>query len=244
MSISFAIVGAFGRLGSRILERVTASVGAENVYPFGRADTLDFENVDVVIDVALPVGTAELCDALSRHPKPLVTGVTGRSEKQRDQILELGSHMPVLLATNFSVGAHAAALALEFVAARLGPEYQTEIVEIHHQHKQDSPSGTAMTFGEAVARGRRQSFDAIVSRADRTRRESSEEIGISSLRGGAVIGEHSVRFLGPEDELCLIHRAQTRDVFARGAVEVAEWLIDQQPNVYCMRDFVNSKAQF
>ena len=243
MSTSFAIGGAFGRLGSRIVDRVAASFGTENVYTFGREETLEFDGVDVVIDVALPDATAGLCEALSRHAKPLVTGVTGRSEKQRAQILELGRNMPVLRATNFSVGAHAAALALEFMAARLGTDYQTEIVEVHHQHKQDSPSGTAITFGEAVARGRRQSFDSIVARADRTQRQSSEEIGISSLRGGAVIGEHSVRFLGPEDELCLMHRAHTRDIFARGAVEVAQWLIDQPPNVYGMRDFVNSRAK-
>ena len=103
MSTSFAIVGAFGRLGSRILERVNSSFGAENVYPFGRADTLILK-IDVVIDVALPVGTAELCDALNRHPKPRHRG-DWADEEQRAQILELNCHMPVLVATNFSVGA-------------------------------------------------------------------------------------------------------------------------------------------
>jgi 4-hydroxy-tetrahydrodipicolinate reductase len=167
----------------------------------------------------------------------MVIGVTGLSERQRSKAKRLAKKIPVVLAPNMSAGVNLLFYLVEKAAAILGPEFDIEVVEAHHRLKKDAPSGTALRLAEAAAKGRgwksntfkycRQGL--IGARPDR-------EIGVQTVRGGDIVGEHTVMLAGPGERVELIHRAQSRDTFARGAARAVHWLMGRPPGLYDMQD--------
>ncbi len=191
---------------------------------WGRGDDLDelLAGADVVIDFSLPEGTMQVLDAASRLGKPVVCGVTGLDETQQRAVEAAGKSIPVLYASNTSLGIAVLDAALRQVAGSLGPDYAVRIDETHHIHKKDAPSGTAVRLAETVASARGM---------------ATADVPVSSERRGEVPGDHSVTFESPDETLVLSHSVTTRDVFAAGALRAATWLAGGRgPGLYSIRD--------
>lgn len=195
---------------------------------------------DVVIDFSAPVF---LTDLVSRHAdalaaKALVIGTTGLDEGARAQLDRAAARTAVLTAANFSVGVNLLLALTEQVASVLDSEFDVEIVEAHHRRKEDAPSGTALALGEAVAAGRKVDLTATRrdGRSGRPGPRPDGEIAFHSLRGGDVIGDHEVHFIGGLERITLAHRAADRRLFAAGALRAAGWLPGHEPGRYTMRD--------
>jgi 4-hydroxy-tetrahydrodipicolinate reductase len=193
---------------------------------------------DVAIDFTRPDGTLAMLDACRRRGAPIVIGTTGFDPEQRATLGAAGQDLAVLVAANTGVGLNLLTGLVERAAAALGNDYDAEVVEAHHRHKVDAPSGTALHLGEAVARGRgvRLEDRAVYARQGHTGERLVGEIGFATVRGGDIVGEHSVLFAGPGERIEITHRASSRMLFARGAVRAAAWLHGQDPGLYSMQD--------
>lgn len=196
--------------------------------------------VDVVIDFTLPAFTVELADACSAADKPLVSGTTGLGEVEWHALRNLATTVPVFHAPNMSLGVNLLLQVVQSVASRLGEDYDAEIVEAHHRHKQDAPSGTALALGQRIALARDKEFDAIVDhgRKGRTGERQRGRIGMHSLRGGEIVGEHDVRFVASGEEIRIGHSALSRNAFAAGALRAATWLHGREPGLYGFEDML------
>lgn len=241
---SVGLVGASGRMGQRIRRLVERLEYVEQLRCFGRNDHLDFSGLDVIIDFSLPEATQSVVTGLKGTQAALVSGVTGHREEQLHQLTTLASTNAVLLAANFSLGVHVLAHLVSEASKRLDENFHIEITEHHHARKRDLPSGTALFLGESAAIGRGRSWPEVyVDRSCGTPRERDDEIGISGVRGGVVIGTHSVHYLGQQETLELTHTATDRDVFAMGAIKTASWIVNQPPGTYTMNDFIASHVR-
>jgi 4-hydroxy-tetrahydrodipicolinate reductase len=245
------VVGALGRMGERVRAALESeprlSLGAALEAPGhpGLATQLDgipvtddpkaaLEGCDVAIDFAIPAATLANLRAAADAGVAYVTGTTGFSEDQRAEIAALAERIPVIHAPNFSVAVNVLAWLAREATRKLGPGYDAELFEIHHSAKRDAPSGTALFLAQAIAEGRNVALDdhLILERAGETGARPDDAIGIQTLRGGDNPGEHTVMFVGQGERLELIHRAHTRDHFARGAVRAAAWLVGKPPGLY------------
>ncbi|MQA92377.1 MAG: 4-hydroxy-tetrahydrodipicolinate reductase [Gemmatimonas sp.] len=197
-------------------------------------------SADVVIDFSAPAFLRQVLTTRSESGDTtgLVVGTTGLSSEDRILLERASESAPVLTAANFSVGVNLLLMLAEQAAASLGQRFDVEIVETHHRRKEDAPSGTALALGEAVASGRSVDLDEVRrdGRSGRPGPRPDGEIGFHSLRGGDVIGEHHVHFIGELERIDLTHRAEDRAVFAAGALRAARWLAAQKPGFYSMRD--------
>jgi 4-hydroxy-tetrahydrodipicolinate reductase len=191
----------------------------------------------VAIDFSVHTATAALAAAAAEAKIPLVIGTTGHSENERETILSYTSRIPIVWAGNYSIGVNLLLYLTEVTANVLGDRYVPEITEIHHRHKIDAPSGTALNLAEAIqsAPGLEQ-IRQLHGRSGNCGPRPSSEIGIHALRGGEVIGEHSVFWFGESDRIELTHRASDRRIFATGAYHAARWALSQAPGLYSMRD--------
>jgi len=189
---------------------------------------------DIAIDFSLPAATLVNLQVAADSGIAYVTGTTGFSEGERKEIERLSAQIPVLQAPNFSPAVNLLAWLTREAAKRLGPEYDAEIIELHHAAKRDAPSGTALRLGEAVAAGRGQILadHLVLERAGDVGARPDAAIGIQTLRGGDNPGEHTVIFASKGERLELIHRSRTRDHFARGAVRAAVWLLGRPAGLY------------
>ncbi|MEO0726928.1 MAG: 4-hydroxy-tetrahydrodipicolinate reductase, partial [Bacteroidota bacterium] len=186
--------------------------------------------------------TTSAASMAAQHKTPLVIGTTGHDDAERVAILAYQEHLPIVWAGNFSLGVNLLFFLAERVAATLPISYHPEIVEMHHRMKKDAPSGTAENLVEAILRGRSWSADTVkYGRSGITGERPDEEIGVHALRGGEVVGEHSVHFAGPGERLELKHQATDRRIFAEGALVAASWLLDQKPGLYNMQDVLGLK---
>ena len=198
-------------------------------------------DADVVVDFSAPEQLRALVEAQAEAlaGRALVIGTTGLDASLEEQIEELGANAAVLVAANFSVGVNVLLGLVERAARALdGGAYDIEIVEAHHRRKEDAPSGTALALGRAAAAGRGADLDGvrIDGRSGRTGSRPSGEIAFHSLRGGDVVGEHEVHFLGERERITLGHGAMSRDLFAEGALVAARWLAGKDPGRYGMKD--------
>jgi 4-hydroxy-tetrahydrodipicolinate reductase len=232
------ICGYKGRMGQTLLalaETENAVVAAQTDQ--GDAVTEGLDNCKVAIDFSFHTATPELAEACAERGVALVIGTTGHTEEERARILACTDRIPVVWAGNYSVGVNLLFHLTETAARVLGDRYQPEIMEIHHQHKKDAPSGTAIDLAAAIeaapafAEARR-----VNGREGETGARSNEEIGLHALRGGEVIGEHTVFYFGEHDRIELTHRASDRRIFASGAYRAAHWAAAQAPGLYNMRD--------
>ncbi len=194
------------------------------------------EACDVIIDFTTPAGTRRLIDACARADKPAVVGTTGLDDAAHAAIATLAERAPVVVAPNMSAGVtllfHLAARAAE----ALGPDFDAEIVEMHHRKKVDAPSGTAVRLGDVVARakGLDPAKHVVHGRSGQVGARPDAEVGIMTLRGGDVVGEHTLLLVGPGERLELTHRATDRAIFARGAVRAAKWAVTRPAGLYDM----------
>jgi 4-hydroxy-tetrahydrodipicolinate reductase len=192
----------------------------------------------VYIDFTTPVATAAAARVAARHRVAAVIGTTGLDGAARAAIDDLARVAPVLVAPNFSLGVNLLLALAEQAARALGPDWDLEIVETHHRAKRDAPSGTALALAESLARGRGQKLAEVqcLTRAGDIGPRPEGQIGVMTLRGGSVVGDHTAHFLGPGERIALAHHAESRDIFARGALHAARWLVDRPPGHHHMRD--------
>jgi 4-hydroxy-tetrahydrodipicolinate reductase len=193
---------------------------------------------DVVIDFSSHQATPAIAALCAEHKKAIVIGTTGHSDDAKSQILSLKSRIPIVWSSNFSTGVNALFWLTRKAAEILGPGFDLEVVEMHHRFKKDAPSGTARTLAEILAEARKQQLDKVVrhGREGIVGGRTSEEIGIHSLRGGDVIGDHTVIFAGVGERVELTHKAASRETFATGALRAAQWVAKQKPGLYDMQD--------
>lgn len=193
---------------------------------------------DVLIDFTAPETTLPHLELVARAGKAAVIGSTGHSKEELQTIQSLASKLPFVMAPNMSVGVNLLWKLVADAAKRLGDQYDVEVVEAHHRLKKDAPSGTAMKTAEVLAEalGRELSKDAVYHREGMIGARKSNEIGIQTIRGGDVVGDHTVFFLGQGERLEVTHRATSRDTFALGAIRAAEWVKGKPNGFYTMSD--------
>ena len=231
--LRIALIGAAGRMGQAI-SKVAPSENVEVMVRINAGDPVAFEDANVVIDFSNASAGDPICAAAKKSRTPLVMGTTGHSADQRKSIETAARVVPVVFASNFSVGINLLFALTEKAAEVLGSEVDLEIVEAHHRMKKDAPSGTAKTLAEIMQCKKsakvRHGREGLVGERDRS------EIGIHSIRGGDIVGDHTVIFAGEGERLELMHRAASREIFARGALRAAKWVVGKAPGLYSMRD--------
>ncbi|PWC30163.1 4-hydroxy-tetrahydrodipicolinate reductase [Teichococcus aestuarii] len=240
MTLRIGIAGLSGRMGTLLTEEVAAA-GATLAGGTGRGDDAGalFAQSQVVIDFT-NAATAETHAALAaRHGKPLILGSSGLSAAQEAAVAAAAESVPVVYAANFSPGVALLFAMAERMAAALPPEqYDAEIVEMHHRQKVDAPSGTAIGLGRAVARGRGKTLEEVGMESGRdghTGPRATGPIGFAALRGGQVVGEHTLLFAAGSEHIALTHRSFDRRVYATGAVRAALWAARQPAGLYDMK---------
>jgi 4-hydroxy-tetrahydrodipicolinate reductase len=261
--MKIAVLGAGGRMGqalTRVLAETPGCViaggieakGSPNIgrdigeiaglKPVGVAITDDplpvFAQVDGVLDFTVPASTLAFAALTAQARLVHVIGTTGFSAADEAKIEAAARHATIVKAGNMSMGVTLLAALTARVAATLGPEFDIEILEMHHRHKRDAPSGTSLLLGRAAAEGRAVALDerSVRSRDGDTGPRREGDIGFAALRGGDVVGEHRVIFAGPGERIELAHIATDRGIFARGAVKAALWARGREPGLYSMQD--------
>jgi len=215
-----------------------AGVGKLGVSIVGSTGDLPFADSDVLIEFTTPSATLANLKIAVEYQVPMVIGTTGMTVEEREQVRVLAARIPVVLAPNMSVGVNVLFKVVGEVAKILGDDYDVEILEAHHRLKKDAPSGTAVRLGEIVADALQRDYQevAVFGRRGFTGERTREEIGMQSLRAGDIVGDHLVMFGGLGERLEIIHRAHSRDTFARGALRAALWVLEQPPGLYDMQD--------
>ena len=201
-----------------------------------QTDYAALADCDCIIDFS--AGPA-LCAALPHlnENTPIVSGTTGLSEAEEEAVQDASKRVPIFRAGNFSVGIAVLSSLARQAAKALGPDWDIEVLEMHHRHKVDAPSGTALMLGEAVAKGREVPLSDVAAH-DRSGQRKEGDIGFAVLRGGGVYGLHEVRLASESEMITLGHQALNRDVFAHGALAAAEWMIAKEPGLYSMDDLI------
>ncbi len=201
------------------------------------------KEVDVVIDFSLHDATAQFAAVCAEHRKALVIGTTGHSDAEKSQISSLKAHIPMVWASNYSTGVNTLFWLTRKAAEILGPDFDLEVVEMHHRVKKDAPSGTAATLAEILAAVRKQQLSKVIrhGRVGIVGERTPAEIGMHALRGGDVVGDHTVIFAANGERLELTHKASSRETFANGALRAAQWVVHQKPGLYDMQDVLGLK---
>jgi len=239
------IAGAKGRMGQALL-RCAATMPAITVS--GKIDLGDdlgavIGQGDVLVDFTSHQNTLAFARLCAARQKAIVIGTTGHSEAERKELASMASQIPMVWSANFSTGVNALFWLTQQAAEILGPGFDLEIVEMHHRLKKDAPSGTAATLAQILAEARRQSLDnaARHGRHGFVGERTAAEIGIHSIRGGDVVGDHTVIFAAEGERLELTHKASSRDTFALGALRAAQWVVGRKPGLYDMQDVLGLK---
>ena len=268
MTVRIAITGAAGRMGKTLIEAVNLAEGAVVSAAIERpessligadagelaglgsngvkiAASIDevINDFDVLIDFTVPAATVSNVQACAAAGKAIIIGTTGCNEEQLGLIKLAAEKTGVVMASNYSTGVNATFKLLNIAAKILGDDYDVEIVESHHRHKVDSPSGTALSMGKAVAEGLGRDLKevAVNGRDGIVGARTQQEIGFHAVRGGDVVGDHTVMFLADGERVEITHKASSRMSFARGAVRAAKWIADKDPGLCDMQDVLGLK---
>lgn len=266
--MNVAIVGAAGRMGGRLIHAVLEAEGLELTGAVERPDhsqlgldaglvagagelgvkisadlAATMTGADVLIDFTFPDVTLQNLAVCAEQGKMLVSGSTGFTPEQRAAVEKYAEKIPVVLAPNMSVGVNACFKLLKEAARILGDDFDVEVVELHHNKKKDSPSGTAVRMGEVVAAALGRDYNQVANyhREGMCGERTKEEIGMQTVRGGDIVGEHTVYFIGMGERIEISHRAMSRDMFARGAARACQWLNGKEPGMYDMQDVLELK---
>ncbi|MBF0275106.1 MAG: 4-hydroxy-tetrahydrodipicolinate reductase [Nitrospinae bacterium] len=261
--VNIAVNGAGGRMGQEIINVISSRPDANLSGAFEREGTpiigtqhlafskIKYEvineatvnNSDVIIDFTAPQATIRIIEKAVDFKKPLVIGTTGLSKEVKDMINIASKQIPIVFAPNMSVGVNLLFKLVELAAKTLEDEYDIEIIEAHHKHKKDAPSGTAVKLAEIAAETLGRSYEENVQceRNGIIGERPDKEIGVQTIRGGDIVGEHNVMYIGEGERLELIHKATNRNIFAKGAVRAAVWLKGKDIGLYNMFDVLNLK---
>jgi len=267
--VKAVVTGAGGRMGSRIISLLEAE---EGIYLAAAVERIDhpvvgrdvgeflglgkrgivFENDlgscitggDVIIDFTSHEASMQHLEIASKSKRAIVIGSTGFTADEMENIRSFAQSVPCVLAPNMSVGVNVMFKVLKLVAEILGDDYDVEILEAHHHLKKDAPSGTAMKMAQIIAETLGRDLDkvGVYERKGLIGERSRTEIGIQTLRAGDIVGEHTVLFGAVGERLEFIHRAHSRDNFARGAIRAAKWVITQEPGLYDMQDVLGLRS--
>ncbi len=239
------ITGSKGRMGKALLACLPQHPDLQLAGQVDQGDSLGslLGQADVVIDFSSHSATAGIARLCAEQGKAMVIGTTGHSNEDRSHIHAFSSKIPMVLSSNFSTGVSTLFWLARKAAEILGPGFDLEIVEMHHRHKRDAPSGTARTLAEILAEVRRLQLDDSLrhGRSGIVGERTSAEIGMHSVRGGDVVGDHTVIFAGAGERVELTHKASSRETFANGALRAAHWVAGRQPGLYDMQDVLGLK---
>jgi 4-hydroxy-tetrahydrodipicolinate reductase len=250
--IKIGIVGSTGRMGEHLIKNVLEDdelelsvlhvfdelkIAVPDTVLITNDMTTLLENSDVVIDFSAPNATQELCENALKNPTPLVIATTGFTPHQQNLLVETSKEMPLLYSSNMSAGIAILKQLVEQVSATL-KDFDIEIVEQHHRYKVDAPSGTALTLGEFAAKGRDLDLDKvrISGRDGQIGARTKDEIAVMALRGGDIVGRHTVGFYNDGEFLELNHTATSRETFSKGAIRASKWIVNQENGFYTIND--------
>jgi 4-hydroxy-tetrahydrodipicolinate reductase len=255
--INLAISGCLGRMGQQLIKSVRANKDF-NLVTLTENKILNkkiagiklnlntneaFKNTDVIIDFTIPNCTLDILKIASKLKKRLVIGTTGFSQKEEVLIKKFSKKIPILKAGNMSLGVNLLMYLTEVASKSLNDEYLSKVFEVHHKHKKDYPSGTALMLGKGIANGRKKDFYNLMGKKFLNKKTFpyGKKINFNSIRKGEIIGEHEVTFSSGKEIIKLNHEAFDRALYSDGALTAARWLINKKPGLYSMRDLLNFK---
>jgi len=241
-NMKIGILGNTGRMGQTLMAEIAAM---EDVVLSGGADKDDdiealIEASDALIDFTAPLATLSFAEMNKKYNRTHIIGTTGFNDEEFARLKSYATNTRIFWSPNMSIGVNLLNSLIEKAASILGDEYDIEIVEMHHRHKVDAPSGTALAMGEAAARGRRIELKnkQVLSREGITGARAKGDIGFATLRGGSVIGDHTAIFAGDSDRIELTHKSSSRAIYAQGAIRAAIWANTQPNGFYTMQDML------
>jgi 4-hydroxy-tetrahydrodipicolinate reductase len=239
------IVGSKGRMGEALIRLAKQDPKLEYVGGVDKGDDLlsIIDGCDTLIEFAHHSLSADLAKTVADHGKTLVIGTTGHTAEERKAIDAVAQRIPIVFAPNYSIGVNLLFYLTQIAAETLGENYDQEVVEMHHRLKIDSPSGTARRLGEILAKADGGTYEELTAhgRHGDVGARPKRQIGMHALRGGDVVGDHTVHFANIGERIELTHRASSRDTFASGALRAAQWVRSQKPGIYSMQDVLGLK---
>jgi 4-hydroxy-tetrahydrodipicolinate reductase len=243
MALSILINGAKGRMGHAVADAARdMKISVGGTVDVGDDIALALQKCNVVVDFSSHAATRGMLESAVAAKKPVVLGTTGHSAEEKKQLLAMAAKVPCVWAGNFSVGVNLLFALTRRAAAVLGSDYDAEVIEMHHRFKKDAPSGTAARLLEIILEERKLKADALRhGREGITGERTPTEVGVHALRGGDVVGDHTVMFAALGERIELTHKASDRGIFARGALRAAQWVVSQKPGVYDMQDVLGLK---
>jgi 4-hydroxy-tetrahydrodipicolinate reductase len=253
--INLAITGCLGRMGQQLIKSSRSNNNfklvalTENKYYNKKIAgiKLDFNTdrsfikTDIIIDFTVPKCTLDILKIASKLKKSVVIGTTGFTQKEENLIKKYSKKIPILKAGNMSLGVNLLMYLTEVASKSLNNDYLSKILEIHHKHKKDYPSGTALMLGKGIANGKRKNFNNLIGKKflNKNSFPYGKKINFNSIRKGEIIGEHEVTFSTGKEIIKLNHEAFDRALYSDGALTAAKWLINKKPGLYSMRDLLN-----
>ena len=253
--INLAITGCMGRMGQQLIKSskknrnfklVTLTENRlinkkfNGIKPEFNSD-MAFKKTDVIIDFTIPVCTMEILKIAAKLKKKVVIGTTGFTRSQESQIKKYSKKIPILKAGNMSLGINLLMYLTEITSKALNDEYLSKIFEVHHKHKKDYPSGTALMLGKGIANGKNKNLYNLIGKKFLNKKffPYGKKINFNSVRKGEIIGEHEVKFSNGKEIITLNHEAFDRALYSEGALSAAKWLMTKKPGLYSMRDLMN-----
>ena len=255
--INLAITGCMGRMGQQLIKSVVKDKSTklvaltENRFISKKINGIKpqlntekaLSKANVIIDFTIPKCTFEVLKIATKLKKKVVIGTTGFTKKEEDLIKKFSKKIPILKAGNMSLGINLLMYLTEITSASLGNNYLSKVFEVHHRHKKDHPSGTALMLGKGIAVGKNKNFYKMIGKKYLNNKKFpyGQKINFNSIRKGEVIGEHEVTFSNGKEIIKLNHEAFDRTLYSEGAITAAKWLIDKKPGLYSMRNLLNFK---
>ena len=241
MKVRVIIAGSNGRMGQKLVELAEKSDDFDVVATTTHHDDMPDVKADVLIDFTHPSALSKHLKYCVKNEVALVLGTTGLSKADEAAVEKAAKNIPVVCSANFSIGVNIMVQMAEKLARVLDDSFDIEIAEAHHKHKKDAPGGTALMLGRAAAKGRNIDFDkkAVLSRVGETGPRETGDIGYSVIRGGEIIGEHTVMYIGDNEHIEISHKARDRALFAQGALTAAKWTKGQSNDIYSMTDILD-----
>jgi len=255
--INLAITGCMGRMGQQIIKSANSDKDFNisaltesrivnkkiNRIKIENNSEVSFKKSDLIIDFTVPKCTFEVLNIASKLKKRVVIGTTGFTKKEENLIKKFSKKIPILKAGNMSLGINLLMYLTEITSNSLGKNFKSKIFEVHHKHKKDYPSGTALMLGKGIAIGKNKNFYNLIGKKYLNKKNFpyGNKINFNSLRRGEIIGEHEVKFSSGKEIITLNHEAFDRALYSQGALSAAKWLMNKKPGLYSMRDLMNFK---
>jgi len=255
--INLAITGCMGRMGQQLIksaksdknvklvsltENIKINKKINGVEPSLNSDEA-FKKINVIIDFTIPKCTFQILKIASKLKKRVVIGTTGFSKKEEDLIKRFSKKIPILKAGNMSLGINLLMYLTEIASSSLGTNFLSKVYEVHHKHKKDYPSGTALMLGKGISVGKKKNFYSLIGKKYLNKKAFpyGNKINFNSIRKGEIVGEHEVKFSNGKEIITLNHEAFNRALYSEGALSAAKWIMTKKPGLYSMRDLMNFK---